>query len=76
MSERVYGHTKSGKPIDDTTIEEMADEAERGSGRASSGGGRGAAVAHHSVTPPRRSNRCVWIPTCETRRPSGPSTRA
>ena len=30
MNERVYGHTKSGKPIDDTTIEEMADEAERG----------------------------------------------
>ncbi len=30
MSERVYGHTKSGKPIDDMTIEEMADEAERG----------------------------------------------
>jgi hypothetical protein len=30
MNKRVYGHTKSGTPIDDTTIEEMADEAERG----------------------------------------------
>jgi hypothetical protein len=32
MSERVYGHTESGKPIDDATIEEMANEAERGYG--------------------------------------------
>jgi hypothetical protein len=30
MSKRVYGNTRSGKPIDDATIEEMADEAERG----------------------------------------------
>ncbi len=30
MSERIYGHTKSGKPITDELIEELADEAERG----------------------------------------------
>lgn len=30
MSEHTYGHTKSGEPITDTTIEELADEAERG----------------------------------------------
>lgn len=30
MSERTYGHTKSGEPITDATIEELADEAERG----------------------------------------------
>jgi ribbon-helix-helix CopG family protein len=39
MSERVYGHTKSGKRIDDTTIEEMADEAERGYGPGQLRGG-------------------------------------
>jgi CRISPR-associated endonuclease/helicase Cas3 len=27
---RIYGHTKSGKPIDDEMIETLADEAERG----------------------------------------------
>lgn len=27
---RIYGHTKSGKPITDEMIEELADEAERG----------------------------------------------
>ena len=30
MSERIYGVTKSGKPIDDAMIQELADEAERG----------------------------------------------
>ncbi|HZT64214.1 MAG TPA: CopG family transcriptional regulator [Acidimicrobiales bacterium] len=30
MTKRLYGHTKSGKPIDDKMIEELADEAERG----------------------------------------------
>lgn len=30
MSERTYGHTTSGEPITDTTIEELTDEAERG----------------------------------------------
>ena len=30
MSERTYGFTKSGKPIDDEMIQELADEAERG----------------------------------------------
>lgn len=30
MSERTYGHTKSGEPITDATIEELADEADRG----------------------------------------------
>jgi CRISPR-associated endonuclease/helicase Cas3 len=30
MSERVYGHTKDGKPIDDKLIEVLADEAEHG----------------------------------------------
>jgi CRISPR-associated endonuclease/helicase Cas3 len=30
MSERVYGHTKSGTPITDEMIEALADEAERG----------------------------------------------
>jgi CRISPR-associated endonuclease/helicase Cas3 len=30
MSERTYGHTKSGKPITDEMIERLADEAERG----------------------------------------------
>ena len=30
MSKRTYGHTKSGTPITDELIEELADEAERG----------------------------------------------
>ena len=30
MPKRIYGHTKSGKPIDDAMIEAFADEAERG----------------------------------------------
>lgn len=30
MSERIYGFTKSGKPIDDNMIQELADEAEHG----------------------------------------------
>ena len=30
MSKRTYGRTKSGKPITDELVEELADEAERG----------------------------------------------
>lgn len=30
MKQRTYGHTKSGKPINDEMIEELAAEAERG----------------------------------------------
>jgi hypothetical protein len=30
MSERIHGHTKSGKPITDELVEQLADEAERG----------------------------------------------
>ena len=30
MSERVYGHTKSGTPVTDELVEQLADEAERG----------------------------------------------
>ena len=30
MLERVYGHTKSGEPITDQMVEELAEEAERG----------------------------------------------
>ncbi len=30
MAKRIYGHTKSGKAIDDEMIEAFADEAERG----------------------------------------------
>jgi predicted DNA-binding protein len=30
MTKRTYGHTKSGKTIDDELIEELADEAEDG----------------------------------------------
>lgn len=30
MTKRIYGHTKSGKPIDDDLIEALADEAEAG----------------------------------------------
>ena len=30
MTNRTYGHTKSGKPIDDELIEKLADEAEAG----------------------------------------------
>ena len=30
MTKRTYGHTKSGKPIDDDLIEKLADEAEAG----------------------------------------------
>jgi predicted HicB family RNase H-like nuclease len=30
MTRRIYGHTKSGKPIDDELIERLADEAEAG----------------------------------------------
>jgi hypothetical protein len=29
MSERTYGHTRTGTPIDDETIEGLADEADR-----------------------------------------------
>ena len=30
MTQRTYGHTASGKPIDDTVIDELADAAEAG----------------------------------------------
>ncbi|MDQ2826514.1 MAG: ribbon-helix-helix domain-containing protein [Actinomycetota bacterium] len=30
MSERTYGHTRSGEPIDNEMIEKLADEADRG----------------------------------------------
>jgi hypothetical protein len=30
MTGRIYGHTKSGKPIDDEVVEKLADEAEQG----------------------------------------------
>jgi predicted HicB family RNase H-like nuclease len=30
MSEKVYGYTKSGKPIDDEMIEQFVEEAEQG----------------------------------------------
>jgi hypothetical protein len=30
MTKRTYGHTKSGKPIDDEMIENLAEEAGRG----------------------------------------------
>jgi hypothetical protein len=30
MTKRIYGHTKSGKPIDDKLVAELADEAEQG----------------------------------------------
>ena len=30
MTKRTYGHTPSGKPIDDDLIDELADEAEAG----------------------------------------------
>jgi hypothetical protein len=30
MNARIHGHTKSGMPITDALIEELADEAERG----------------------------------------------
>jgi hypothetical protein len=30
MSPRLYGHTANGAPITDETIQELADEAERG----------------------------------------------
>jgi hypothetical protein len=30
MTKRTYGHTKSGKPIDDKLIDALADEAEGG----------------------------------------------
>ncbi len=30
MTKRTYGHTKSGTPITDELIEQLADEAERG----------------------------------------------
>lgn len=30
MTKRIYGHTESGKPIDDDLIEALADEAEAG----------------------------------------------
>jgi hypothetical protein len=44
MSERVYELTKSGMPIDDKMIQDMAEEAERGYDPASSGSSQ-AAVA-------------------------------
>jgi hypothetical protein len=30
MTKRTYGHTESGKPIDDELIDKLADEAEAG----------------------------------------------
>ncbi|MGH9164909.1 MAG: CopG family transcriptional regulator [Acidimicrobiales bacterium] len=30
MTPRIYGHTNSGRPIDDDLIEELAEEAEKG----------------------------------------------
>jgi hypothetical protein len=30
MTKRTYGHTKSGKPIDEALIDKLADEAEAG----------------------------------------------
>ena len=30
MTKRTYGHTKSGRPVDDELIEQLADEAEAG----------------------------------------------
>jgi predicted HicB family RNase H-like nuclease len=30
MTKRTYGHTKSGKPIDDDVINQLADQAEAG----------------------------------------------
>jgi hypothetical protein len=30
MTKRIYGHTASGKPVDDELIETLADEAEAG----------------------------------------------
>jgi hypothetical protein len=30
MTKRIYGHTESGKPIDDDLVEKLADEAEAG----------------------------------------------
>lgn len=30
MTKRTYGHTKSGRPVDDDLIEQLADEAEAG----------------------------------------------
>ncbi len=30
MTKRFYGHTRSGKPIDDDLVEKLADEAEAG----------------------------------------------
>lgn len=30
MTKRTYGHTRSGRPIDDDLIEKLADEAEAG----------------------------------------------
>ena len=30
MTNRTYGHTKSGRPVDDDLIEQLADEAEAG----------------------------------------------
>lgn len=30
MTKRIYGHTKSGTPLDDELIEKLADEAEAG----------------------------------------------
>ena len=30
MTERIYGHTKSGVPVTESTIERLADEADRG----------------------------------------------
>jgi len=30
MTERIFGHTKSGVPVTESTIERLADEADRG----------------------------------------------
>lgn len=30
MTKRTYGHTKSGKPVDDDLVEKLAEEAEAG----------------------------------------------
>ncbi len=56
MTKRTYGHTESGKPIDDELIEKLADDAETGYAVDEIIARRASAVAPDSARPHRPSS--------------------
>ncbi len=61
MDKRIYGHTKSAKPIDDDLIEMLAREAEAGYGIDEVIARRAGAVGRVSARHQPRSSRCGSI---------------